>query len=485
MYILAFPLLLIIPFLLLFPDSKVLFIISIVVGSMLSIYALATIIFRQNFLRFTNIMAISFLLGYSLSTLIYFVTHFSFVILSEKFDVTGYYVTQKELSLAISMVYFVCATLFLFSRVDYSIDSVLHKTNLVFLDIRATLLVYLGLGIVFFALISNNLGYQGVQKIDEASNQISIIGAISIQIAPVLPAMFLIKIKQKVNKHLIFIDIIGFALSLILLFSLTRRTLLYSIIISLIALAPKAQEIHKINPRILLQYLIFGFFLLIIIYIGFYFFMGLRIAQQTIGESNKSIFELLLTAKDSGLLIGTELGDTLHENMSNRPFFLVNYLGILISAHQSYSPLWGEELSFAIKSAIPSTIWPSKIMILPSMSEELTHPLLGLPIYDGSNTIITFGLNDFGVFGAILYPVFIAHLYGSLVYFLQERVPTFIFYFIILNLIFKVFSLEESLAVFLTVGLRDIFITSLGLLVIWRFLGGFLWKQAIGSHQDN
>lgn len=463
MYILSVPLLFISLLLYFFPGSYVVFLLVILISSTIAIFSLIMMVLKPHFFRFTNMMAISLLAGYAFTTLIYLVSQWG-PISAYDYDVTGIVVTQKELSSAVILVNYVCAALFAVSRFEPPIN-IIKGSVLVFSDIRASVLLWTGFTLVLFAFIFKGLGYGGIQ-VDDAG-RISPLGSISYFVAPLLPPLFGIKVTQS-QKTTRFIDTLGLIVTLIFLFPLGRRVLLYSVVVTIIMSLIYSSNEGEYNRRLIIQNIILQTIFVFIVSVGFIVFYGLRISLSSTGDES-SLQSVLGSAMEIGQFNSEEFRLGLSENVITRPFFLLNYLSILVSAHHIYPPLWGLEALHAIKTSLPSLLFPAK-SALPQLVEEVSHPLLGLDVYDGSNTIITAALNEFGVYGVFIYPVILAILYSRILLVLHGRLPYFVTILIAIALVYRIFCLEASLADFLTVGLRDLLLIVIVCIIFWRAL---------------
>lgn len=98
----------------------------------------------------------------------------------------------------------------------------------------------------------------------------------------------------------------------------------------------------------------------------------------------------------------------------------------------------------------------------------MSHPALGFAPFDGANTVVTAGLNDFGFAGVTIYPILLVLVYALIARLLASRLPPFLFYLLAFRLIYMSLSVESALPSFLTVGLRDLAIITLLFLLIWK-----------------
>jgi hypothetical protein len=90
------------------------------------------------------------------------------------------------------------------------------------------------------------------------------------------------------------------------------------------------------------------------------------------------------------------------------------------------------------------------------MQEEFVHPAFGFSVFDGPNTIMTVGLNDFGIAGAIIYPVMLVLIYGFFLKIIFRYFPSVLFQMVVFRLIYQLFYVEQSLSGLFTSALRDL-----------------------------
>lgn len=143
-------------------------------------------------------------------------------------------------------------------------------------------------------------------------------------------------------------------------------------------------------------------------------FMSMRLASQTmpkgssISEIAPEAIRILKNPERSGI------NAVVSENEETRTF-IIGYLALLIERSETTPPLFGELAQFTAAIITPSAIWPGKYRYSGlGFEETISHPHFGLPIWDAANSLFTSGLSDFGVLGAILYPLIIGTLYSAI-----------------------------------------------------------------------
>ncbi len=121
-------------------------------------------------------------------------------------------------------------------------------------------------------------------------------------------------------------------------------------------------------------------------------------------------------------------------------------------------PAFGAEFVYSVQMAIPSILMPGKVGAMPAAPEALVHPRYGIPVFDGPNSVLVAGFDDFGFLGALVYPLFVVLLYGafyrSLRTFVRDQ-P--IRLFVLFTLLFQLLYIEQAFgSVF--VSLRNLLI---------------------------
>jgi len=203
---------------------------------------------------------------------------------------------------------------------------------------------------------------------------------------------------------------------------------------------------------------------------GFQSFYAMRISVNKMALQNKpGVMEIVPYTIDlmSDSYAMAELHEQLIENISQRPFIL-SYLAGLFEAHMDKNVPVFSELWQALAMSVPSLFYPQKTDRLASESEDFTHPLLGLPVFDGPNTMLTSGLNDLGFIGILIYPIAIVGLYILIYRMIFSNCPPFLSLFILSRLMYSLLYLEESLGTSVGAGLRDLAVVSLFYWVILK-----------------
>jgi hypothetical protein len=444
-----------------FPNSEIIFIVSAFGASVCGLHGLFLLISQPALLKLFNIMPVSLLLGYPIGTVINTLNNYistaSMDITQNLFDLSY---GKDDISLALLLVLIASILLFELARFEAPLDSTFvtwlkRETN------ASGKYIVISAAIVFAAYWAGQVGYMGVRPGE--SGEVSLLGAIAfLLVPPYLPitACEIIRARSLRYRVLLILIFFLFLLSSVLF---GRRVFLYSLITTLIGLSISGFRISKIPYKRWLTIAVGVPGLFVLIFFGFIFFFSLRLTIDSVGNEVPMI-ELFHNANEIIQGDSPELYSQLSSNLTERPFIL-SYLAGIVAAQKTYSPLWGQEVSYAFQIAIPSVLFPNKLLTLPKMQEEFVHPAFGFSVFDGPITIMTAGLDDFGIAGAIIYPAILVIIYGVFLKIIFRYISSELFQLVLYRLIFQLFYVEQSLNSLLTTGLRDLLLVT-GLFMI-------------------
>jgi hypothetical protein len=455
--------------LLIFPESKILFQIIMFAGTVITIHLFYRMMKHSHLFKLGNVASFSILLGYVVSTTVHSITN---TIMYGNVDYTtnfyGLNYSQTDISIALLIVLGISILLSVISRFEKQL-LVMDKLQ-AGLSRRATWIIIFSTILVMIAFANGDISFMGVY-LNEELRRISPIGALCFIMIPILAtisaAVYFDSHFQFIKSRRLFL-ILAFILCVSLV-PLGRRVLIYTLILILFLRGPHI--IKKVRKRetgvfhILLILLITS----VIIFYCFRVFYAFRIAVSTMAvEKKPPTMEIIPHAVD---LFQSSPGQAaIHEklvkNISYR-FFILSYLAGLIAAHHEHETPFLGELKHALALAIPSFIYSKKAQ-LPPTPENFVHPSLGLPVFDGPNTIIISGLNDMGWIGMIIYPIGIVALYILLYRLVCARCPPFLSAFIVLHFLYSLLYVENSLGRWVGSGLRDLAVVSFGYWIILK-----------------
>lgn len=435
--------------LMLFSSSSLMFVMATSIASAIGLYDLYTIVVRPQAIRFSFTLAVSILLGYGLGGTIYLAVFGTIDATQYQYWAPdGLLFTQDGLSMALSVCMLAAAVLYGYSQYERPVfaDTKIELIN----DLAAEKLIWLGMIISIMALLLGDIGYMGVPV--NNTHHVSPLGTITNAIVPPLVpyASLLIARKWRANSRLPLAQSLALLGFVGVLFVLGRRYLLYALVLSAIAWGMGVGG-YKLTRRRITGVVLIFIISASVLYVGFDFFMALRMAVGMLG-TDSSLLKLVRTAfAVMGGAQSSALHEALLQNVGSRPFIL-SYLAGLMGINSSQMPTGGSELLYSLKITIPSILLPGKMNGLPPSVEGLVHPLYGIPVFDGPNSFLTAGFDDFGYIGAVMYPLATAILCA--IYYKVLRIIVrdhAIRLFVVFALLFRLLYIEQSLSsVFVT-----------------------------------
>lgn len=438
-----------------FPGNEIIFGAAAAVGSAVSLYAAFLVVFRLRQFRITWILADGLLLGYSLGS-------FNTVVrlaLQGSTVAVQFARPQADLSIALAATLAVSAFLFFVGgaaekavRID---PSILNRSDLVF--------VWLGLATVLAAFATGTVGYMGTVADDQ--HRVSMLGEIAGLWAPALPAatVFLFpKCTKGLSRAACWLLLLA---TLVCLVPQGRRTLLYGALLAFVAFGRTGGVGVPVWKRILPIIAA-----LPLLYVGNMFFYAMRVSAWQAGSARLSLSEL--TTNAAGILRGghdSTFERQIDENLRDRTFVL-RYFSDLLAASWTHRPLYGRDLLYCIRTAVPSVLDPDKEDVRQiGMEENLVNPEFGLNPIDEANSIITTGVSDFGVVGIFLYPLALSLAISAFVRRVAQNVPPIVNAMAVLAALDIMWQSEMSASVYLTLC-RDLLVLALPLTIfkIWQ-----------------
>jgi hypothetical protein len=434
--------------LLLFSQSALLFAVAVVLASGVALLDLSRLILRTDRIRFSFTLAVSILLGYGLGSAIYLISYRTLDATQYQYWAPqGLLFDQAGLATALAASLLAAAVLYVRAAVERPVHSNAILYSLA--SPKAERLLWLGVAVALLALYAGDIGYMGAFVSD--TGHVSPLGTLANLMAPPLVpyTLLLIADKRPLAKRLMF------AAALVLLVGVTlllgRRYLLYVLVLSAMALHMRGYRFTKLTKRGLVAGAAFFVLAALLLYFGFNFFMALRLAVSELGR-DASLPELVRTALSQ--LSGTQASlvqERLAENAASRPFIL-SYLAGLMGISSAWMPALGAEVLYSVQTAIPSILMPGKVASLTPAPEALVHPIYGIPVFDGPNSVLVAGFDDFGFLGTLVYPLGVVLLFGWFNKFVRAAVRDApIQLFVLFALLFQLLYIEQAMgAVFVT-----------------------------------
>ena len=438
--------------LLLFSGSPLLFTAAVVLAAGVSLWDLFRLVLHAERVRFSFTLAVSILLGYGLGSAIYLISYRTIDATQYQYWVyQGLLFDQEGLSMALAASLMAAAILYIRAGAERPVYSsaLLHSLA----SPKAERLVWLGAGIALLALYAGDIGYMGAAVSD--TGNVSPVGVIANLMVPALVpyTLLLITLKHPLAKRLMLVAALALLIGVTLI--LGRRYLLYVLVLSAMALYMRG---YRFTKRGLVVGAVFSVLAALLLYFGFNFFLALRFAVRELG-GDASMSEIVRAAlSQMGGTQASVVQARLAENVASRPFIL-SYLAGLMSIGSAQMPAFGAEFFYSVQMAIPSIVMPGKVGALPSAPEGLVHPLYGIPVFDGPNSVLVAGFDDFGFLGALLYPLGVVLVFGwfnKVVFSTMRGAP--IRLFVLFALLFQLLYVEQ--------GFASVFVTLRNLVIV-------------------
>jgi len=417
---------------LLFAPGDGMFVFGCVVASVAACGAAYWTLRDPRRLRISSTIATGLLLGYGLGSLITVVRVGSAASASEYFSRRS-----ADLCSTLALVMVACTLLLFFATTaERPIGPLLINLGK---RTEVPRLVWGALAIVVIALLSGDVGYMGVSVSD--NHTIGFLGTFAAWLNPPLSAVTTMAWMQSRTKRERVAYTIAWLLGFFLLIPQGRRIVLYTLFFDVIA----ARLTGRLNAK---KGLLAGALIIALASASTIGFFALRYATWQLGNQRYTLYEAGLGAvKVLRGESGSEPWKLLNENLRERTF-IITYLSDLLAASRDTPPLYGEDFQFSMGLAVPSVLWPDKGPLRDEIGceEVLANPHFGLPPVDMANSILTGGIIDFGIPGALVYPLLGAAAFALLSIGIRRCVPAPVSVFVNFGLLFAAVQAEITIA---------------------------------------
>jgi len=427
-------------------------------GSAVAFAAIYIFIYRMKQFRISWILADGLLLGYSVGTLNTGVR----LALEGSTAAIQFARPQEQLSMALAASLLVSAVLFFVGSAaekPIRIDTLSVRRS----DLR---FVWLGLAVELAAFATGGIGYMGT--VADARNHVTMLGEIAGVWGPALPAVtvfFFPRCPRGLSRAACWLLL---AAALLCLVPQGRRVLLYAVLLTFFASGVSTGgrlSIRKHLPLIIAA--------APLLYVGNIVFYAMRVSSWQAGSARLSVTEL--SARAAGILrVGKDAAfdQKVEENLRDRTFVL-SYLSDLLAASWTHEPLFGRDLLFSIRMAVPSIIYPNKDSVRAiGMEENLVNPEFGLYAEDDANSILTTGVSDLGAVGIFLYPVALSLLIGAFTRTLARHLPQIVRAIVVFTVVGVIWRTEIGFSGYFILC-RDLIILSIPLAILK------MWDRAV------
>jgi hypothetical protein len=402
------------------------------IGSLVAIHQLCFILTRPTHGTISTTLGIGVLAGYSLGTV-------NSAISLRQYGTLGMYFGRDDADLAIAMAIALIASgiLLLIGQFETPVVPAVPL-----LEQRHRRVLWLLLAVLIGAYWNGDIGYMGVTG--SSGGEVSTLGAAAEWISAVLSPLALIAFLQMRGRPGRMAYLFLWATSFVLLVPQGRRILIYVLIANFFA----AYLVDPSTLRGITRKLAIGLLALVAACGSAITFYSFRIAVSQMSDTGSSHqVTTIFTRAIDVLQHDDRLIRTLQTNLEERTFVLC-YLSDLAAAGSTHSPLHGEAALWDFEIAIPSVFMPNKDEVRAVVQEEnLVNPAFGLEARDMANSVLTAGIGDFGIPGAVVYPILLAILIRAYMLVLRKlNVPTLVQLLIYLSVLNTLLQTESMLS---------------------------------------
>lgn len=453
----------------LFLNSSFVFFVAVILLSVIAFIELYQIIWYEKNVSLASVLAVSIILGYGFGSFVFLLSCKNFNATDyQYFAPQGLFYTQENLSIALLITSLAVAVLFWFSRYEGKKQLNGSVVDAASID-EVQFIIWFSFILTGIALLNGDLGYMG--SVVDNNAHVTVIGSLAVLVVPVVAPLTVLRIHSLRNSNCRILYLILLLFFVFVLVVIGRRYLLYSLLLSLVMFFSGSNASREsIKWKSVLGVLAVGF----VLFYGFKLFFVLRLAAYVLGRNPNVLEHVHFAFENWESFQNPGINEQFYQNIGSRPFILSYFAG-LIGRQTSDLPGLGVDLYYSVMMSIPSLFMPLKNVVFPHSSEEMMHPLYNIMVFDGPNSVLVSGFNDFGIIGAIFYPLFVVLLFGFYYKLILRWVPnTSIHIFVILALLFNLLYIEQSLAA-VFVLIRDLTI----LVVLFRLLFFSFFSQSI------
>ena len=431
--------------------DEIALVIASTVGGGVGLYILWDWLFREAPTRFSTLSAMSFLIGYGLGALNTWLT------LPRGGLSLAQYMGKDPDVLARGMAGVLIASAPLIFLGELYERPLFGRDFRISLDQRTCIFIVLGTGVVLVGFLTHSLGFMGTEL--SAGEQMSVATALITGMFACTAALsipvFLV-VRGRLLK-----PVMGFC-SLVLctlVMVLSRRTIFYTAVLALFSLRFIG---YRLKGTLLRKFLLISGGA-IFLAVGLNVFMLLRLAGFQTGRARVPLFERVRIAA-SWVEDGSALSRATEANQANvrSRTFILGFFADVLDGSTRETPALGEDFKGLTQMAIPKVLYPDKYEF---GEEGLADMQFGLTYSDAANSILTNGATDFGIVGAIAYPLLLVGLLRFIFSALSWILPPFPASFIALEMIGTVLQTEIAITGYL-VAIRNVIIFAA---ILWVF----------------
>jgi len=431
-------------------------VVSAAVASLIACYLLWEWLFREAPTRFSTILAMALLLGYGLGAVTTWLT------LPRGGLPLAAVLGADEGVLARGMAAVLISGALLCFFGELYERPLFGREFRIPLDSRTNALIYLGTIAIVIGYFTYSLGYRGQTNV--FGEQQSAFSALLAWLFPPLTALtaaVLLSTSKGLSKLLL-----GICTLILCTFLMTvgRRVIIYTAIEILFALRLTGYRLKGAFFRKALLLAATFFFMVL----GVGVFSLLRLATSTNHyDANTSLvqrIQIAMTWVEDGTAL-TRAIEANENNVQRKRTFVLGFFADVLEGSSQKAPGLGRDFIGLASLAVPRLFNPGKDLTFGE--EGLDDELFGLTYKDAANSILTNGATDFGLLGAIVYPLLLVWLIRFSVEWLSRFLPAVPMAIIVLGTIFCLLQAENSLTAYF-VTIRNTIIFSVILLIFFR-----------------
>ncbi len=245
----------------------------------------------------------------------------------------------------------------------------------------------------------------------------------------------------------------------VLQLDLGRRNLVYAAVITVALARHAGYQWNRLSFR---QIILIGFGGAFLVG-GFLMYQLMRVASY--GEENVNLGEQLSTVAtwaEQGRAWKIATAST-QQNLEGRTF-VVWWFSDLLQLSSTYPTAHGRDTAVQMEEAIPSFFLRNKTTV---QEEEIASEQFGRNYPDQSNSLMTAGVIDFGLVGAIVYPLVFVFAASFGIHWIRDALEHEIFVYGLMVALLSTIATEMTLTGYVG-SIRNTFILAVGLYAILR-----------------
>jgi hypothetical protein len=432
LYFLDFPLLLLSIGLLtwVLPNDTML-VISSFVGASVGFYSLWEIVIRRRPIRFAHFFCVANTVGYGFGVLNSWLT-----------------ISRGDMGLAeffnrdTEAVSHAMAAVLISSGILYALGEI-YETPIfgpdfkLRLDNRAPAFVFFGTALIIVGYATGTLGYMGVIT-GNSGGHVSVFAGLLGWLFPTLFAftcLTFLEWRKGMVKSLVGLMLV---IQFVLIVPTGRRSIVYYVLMALIA-----TRFSSFRPTwSFLRKIVYAGILAALIAVGAVIFYYLRVAAW--GKQKISLIDRISLAVD--LYEGgntSKANQGLQKNLQKRTFIL-GYLSDLLDASMRMPTAMGRNGIHEFQLVVPSALWENKGAAIYT-EESIADTQFNFAYKDEANSLYTAGAIDFGIWGMILYPIFICALFRLIAELIRLNLPEMVSTIVVLAFLYNALITEAGL----------------------------------------